>query len=687
MILLYKPEFNTTGNIAQAAQVEENDSYWAQTSTEVHEGKTKSYICDNSLFGAGRDALGASIVSCAETMYPSQEKSPQPLMAMHAISSGYGSEENTSVEQLTNVFVEPFRDEEDLMYLIRGGSNMVTFHRANDEVFQKALYSSANDENVPVSNIVSATQDNEKWRNETMAEEGANKNHYPLSDLENGVISLESDKGARTRHTSTFTTTAAWNRTLALQESASTNFFEWLRNLVGGGLDPLKVDALDSITMAVSGMGYVDWAKANSLMGDLTDGFFTMLALYLTDKENKSFLDRENTPSGPYASVPTRIDSLTTKGFDITEANFKEKFPLPSVATGLNIGDWSNGQEYDCYPWKRVPLGEWDSKLGRFDPICNTYKREPKASDGSTNTGYNEESGGVSRTCRVDLCMTTYAPVEATCERKLQENPTTGLEEYVYEVVDIIRVYPIVVRGPDVVECEDVKSRLKCAQEQVTCYDPLCGDDKMNTCIKKLYEDDLEEEKLKETLECGSGDFSASQGTDTVTIRRKVPTPSCTMSAAGPNTCDGDIRQEATVEISQQTVELPESAEATYNNTENNLDATLEADRVLETFFTSPVSRPVNNRALSITSIDVSIRDFGMPEDNNKNKSSRHMPVGDGGTGTFIRSSVFAPPVTFSIYNNTYEPLYIHCSNSTLGTSGSWECEFVPVPNPPASPT
>lgn len=553
---------------------------------------------------------------------------------------------------------------------------MVTFYRANDEVYEKALYSSTNDEPVPVSNIVSAAQDNEKWRNETMAEEGANKNHYPISDLENGSISWDSDIGARTRFSSSFTTTAAYNRTLALKKLSNWGFLGWLQSIFNGRADPIKVDALDSITMALSGMGYVDWARTNSIMKKET-GFFDILKAYLTGDDNKSFLDRKNVPSSPYGNEPTRIDSLTTVGFEITEANFREKFPLPSVASGLNIGAWSNGDEYECYPWTRVPLGKWNSELDRFDPICNTYKREPIASDGSTNIGYDKESGGVSRTCRVDLCMTTYAPVEATCTRTVENG------EYVYKITNIINVGQIVVSGPDVVECAEdaVKDRLKCAQDQVTCYDSSCSRDDMSTCIKKLFEDELKDKNLKDELDCGAGDFQG-QSSDTVTVNRKYPTPSCTMSVAGPNTCDGDIRQEATVEISQQTVELPTATEETYNSSENNLDDTLEADRVLETFFTSPVSRPVNNRALSITSVDVSVRDFGMPEDNTKNKSSRHLPVGDGGTGTFIRSSVFAPPVTFSIYNNRYEPLFIHCSNSTMGTSGSWQCEFVPTPNP-----
>jgi|GEM_PF-3131065 len=495
---------------------------------------------------------------------------------------------------------------------------------------------------------------------------------------------LEMRDGTRTPTSAIYMTSAAYARHLALKDTTYKGNKGWdffdslLTTLYGDG----KVDF--GIATAISN-GFKELLKAIPVYDINTPIEIWRIGKLIMDNKNKSFFDRRNADTN--LGDPGFIEDLKTWGYLISEENFIEEFPLP-IAPGRVNGthllpkDWGGQTDRakTCYPWNQMGL------------------------NGKCETSDIESIDKISRTCRVDKCTRTTTRVTCTCRR--------NTERTIYTVSCPTDVRTAEVSISDVA-CEDTNPkseddarRLICAQRQKTCLTPPDTTSLMELplllrnarnlpdereCIQDTYAGDIRAKwevmvRNESRNFCGPNNFTYEMnkfGINSLDIHQPVNarieggalgggvgTPSCLVSRAGPNTCDGTLIRDSAIRTNQQIVRLEDDA--------INVDPMAAADNELRQSFRSPLEPRLTYFPAAFVTVNSSIRDLEA-----RDISKRKDTFGPGGSGSngAVPRSMFNAPITSELLPQ-YNPLMYHCINSTLGSSGFWICEFTPPPNP-----
>jgi len=586
-----------------------------------NENTEDSYFSSDTnerIYRAGSEGDGSPVKEGASAIASSEREGIQS--GWHVIIG----QDSSAQENLTEFIAQPFKDA-DIKKQISDGSNYLVSTRP----VAWGQFSDINDEEQMI--VATAEDDKDVFDNYAMDMEmgypKANDNHYPIDDLSGSSDPKKGiEGGTRTPTQGLYLTTASWNRVKALKSGGAFNFNDkQLQNF----------DSLDSAISVATGHGYINWAWAEEIERDnmhfitfinnIFDKILDILTNSVDKKDNKSFADR--TPSD-ILEAPNSIDSLVATGFEVNEENFKKLFPLPCVKDGLDTCDW--GLDQKCYPWNKLDLNE----------SCGTYKDEPTCRDDSPNDG-------VSRTCRVDTCHRIGTTKECSCIRTW--DPAN--QSYNYTIGSCGA--PTSIR--DIGYCASVEERLKCAQEQTTCYkeDNL---DETNACLDKIYGNSFSYYDDS----CNEGSFAAYPNSNTAPATQTTFRPACVMSRAGPNVCDGDVERTSSLKVSSQATDEIDSIDKV------NADAVPEAGLELYKSFRDPYTTELSPKPAAWVSVQSSISNV------EPDLSQRKDVVGIGTGTSFMTRAQFGQPQVFG-GGEDFEPLYIHCKNNDLETTGGWK--------------
>ncbi len=150
----------------------------------------------------------------------------------------------------------------------------------------------------------------------------------------------------------------------------------------------------------------------------------------------------------------------------------------------------------------------------------------------------------------------------------------------------------------------------------------------------------------------------------------------CLVARAGPNECDGNIQIDSEVQVYSQTIYDQDEINSPKSY---NVDSVADAGLNLYNAFRDPYSEDITvlpaawvsvSSSLSETEPDVSLRkDF----------------PGIGSGTSFLTRAQFGQPHSIDS-SNELAPMYIHCENDVLETTGNWDdgkgCKFANLPNP-----
>lgn len=628
------------------------------------EDSYNSSECNSNEFAIGKEGKGVPMAGCTSMIFPSGTKGNKwannNSVAMGCISSGNCGSVEPMVNTMANTIrnyegTDPQLELDKLKYQMRlfVEGPFILYNTEETKALPEVSNVNPKVNNQPEMMITNKSQDT--FRSNVFFQ--GNEGHYPEQDFTLGGLFTGDDRTneERTPNSAIYLTSAAWKREQALSNGS-------VIDLGAGYSLPAEFkgynDKFDSLLTTSYGEGNVDWEFLGANTGVLQN-LWLKFNLWLSKALNKTFVDRD--PSG-LTGDPTLIDSLLATGFSVNEANFKDIFPLPSIKTGLQPEDW--GPNNTCYPWHEVGIGL----------TCGTYKRESEASDGSTNRWWSAASGGVSRTCRVDLCKATYAETQCTCTRTVIEDPVSGDYDVSYSKNNC-KVSDIIVDG--VGECGDVDDRLKCAQDQITCY-PKSKDGvsikQAKDCIKEQHKEELTQDKIEEKITCDASLFSSDPevpGVITKTARGKVGTPSCVVSRAGPYECEGDVFRNSSTQLTQQQSDL--NSDLDQVSLDDSMYTSIESANAWK----NPAETVTKSFSGGLVTTNSSIRNSA--ED--LSKEGEVISLGAGLNPLWVRRQ-FSSPLPANL-EMEFEPLYLHCNSGDLGVTGeSWDCNLSKPPEP-----
>lgn len=489
--------------------------------------------------------------------------------------------------------------------------------------------------------------------------------------------------GTRTGTTAWFFTSAAFRRLLSL------SYFIRTRTDYDGN------DFIDSLYSAMIGNGVLapsysigasvlqnlqdvyDQLKDRSvdqLEKDITDATFDAIKKLIdetqkygiqNDDDMKTFFDRKNIEAK--YGVPGYVDDIKTT-FGLSEETFiKDKdhpdgaFPLPNKEEPfdddklywLDIEDWG---EHACYPWNKVSI------------------------NGSCDTSKEESVDKVSRTCRVDWCRKAETKLKWKCTKGRDLGGGLVKPNQDYDGYEII-----ITDGPNW-QCSRVpeEGRLICAQKQKSCLDGdgnivSGGSSDTHECMEETYEDDIENAREKAEEEgipsCPTDALAYAYPHTTREISLTINTPACTVSAAGPFVCNGDLQKISTLKSTQEVLRA--------NNDAVAVDDIAIADNELRMSLQSP-QEDIYHEAFTAVSHGIYSADSSIkPADTSRNISTGKDSYGLGASNVnsgYIRSLFAAPAAKSSTV--TYNPYSIHCKNTELLGAGGWDCETQAMPEP-----
>lgn len=570
----------------------EEDSYYRNTDEGGELLKDGSDI--NSIpFQRGSEGKGSPEVGGQGAVASSGDRSGNNSgKAVLEITSGSAA---SSTEALTDFIAQPFKDDKIREEISEGVPYYISSRPVAWGQFSKT-------NSHPEQMITSGSQDNEYLDpyafNTEMECEQCAKEHYP-DDLKEGNIEIKLGRegGSRTPFEGITVSTAAANRMSALQND--TGFWE---NMYYKG-----VESLDSAISISTGHSYIDWPMLkvkgkppietafSTIMNSLFSWLFGGSG---NRKENKTFTDRVPTGLGEdFQGDNFKVnDELIAYGFEINASNFETYFGCPGSKWP---GSWGGDGGTGCYPWNPVPSGS----------SCNTA----------------DTCGGLSRTCRVDVCDKGNVHITYKC----------GLDG----TTDVLK--------------RDIVSTGNCTV--------------IDTCAYEQTNGGINPHNI--TPACGPSDSSP-------TLEITVPYDYCTVSRAGPNECDGDILFDSKVQVHSQTIDDTENPNSPDSY---NADAVPESGLSFFKAFRDPFSTDIAPLPAAWVSVSSSL------SETEPDVSMRKDFPGIGSGTNFLTRAQFGQPST-SYRFSKLEPLYIHCTNPTLGTKGQWDdmktCEFETLPNP-----
>ncbi|MFZ2664121.1 MAG: hypothetical protein WAX66_02060, partial [Patescibacteria group bacterium] len=510
------------------------------------------------------------------------------------------------------------------------------------------------------------------------------------NDIIRYQLGIEDDEinvqdGTRTATSALFFTSAAFRRTLALsfymkgtEKNYGNDFIDSLYSaMIGNGvLAPrysIGADVLNNlkdiyIELRNTSTEQLEQQIAESTFDAIRRLIDEVIKNGIAENEGKTFFDRQNFDK---YGIPGYIDDLKAT-FGLSEETFiKDKehpdgaFSLPNkegpfdgdTVYWLDIEDWG---EHVCYPWNKKNVGQ----------SCSTSKEE--------------SVDEVSRTCRVDWCRKAEIKLTWECEKGTDIGGGVVIPDRDYKGHEVI-----INETPDW-QCSRLPSegRLTCAQKQISCLDEnggiSGGGDEMSTveCMEEIaYKEDIENaQKPENAPSCPTEKTAYAWPHTIVRISKTLYTPACTVSAAGPYVCNGNLEKFSTLTIEQEALKPSEDV-ATVDDIEIS-------DNELRMSLQSPQENIYNENftavSLGIYSADSSIK----PEDMSRNISTGKDSYGLGASNInsgYVRG-LFAAPTDKSP-TPTYNAYSVHCGNTEIGGAGGWECETVKTPDPEISDT
>jgi hypothetical protein len=208
--------------------------------------------------------------------------------------------------------------------------------------------------------------------------------------------------------------------------------------------------------------------------------------------------------------------------------------------------------------------------------------------------------------------------------------------------------------------------------------------EKEKDCIRSTYKSDIMSQmrKMQENgggEYCNRGTFSEFPKLTDITITKGVNakilpdrpslgvgTPSCIVSRAGPYICAGTLKKDSELQVKSEKLAPSQQS--------SSLDAIKVADNELRQSFQAPSCNNIVYSPAAFISANSSIRNLELP-DIAKNKDT----IGLGGANGALLRQMFTIPKDSS---TPYNPIRYHCTGSTLGGSGNWDCTLRGVPTP-----
>lgn len=548
--------------------------------------------CNQEVFEGGKEGRGLPQTGCNSSTAGSGDRSGNNSFG--AVAQITGLNESSSMENTTDFISQPFETDENKKKELMSGTQYLISYKP----IAWGQYSEANEHDQRL--VLDSEDDKEVYDNYFNDPDNechfCNKNHYPGEDLK-GKPKPEGGKesGTRTQSTGLYITSAAYER---IKNLGNEGIRDTLKNKVWG----FRKDYFDSTISISSGNGYIDWKMVNVKGAPkfLEIVRYLISLIFSNPTKRKTFLDRE--PNASIQQEKTDKDALLVTGFEVNECNFRTLFECP----GLDEGDpqrdpsgyWGDGGS--CYPWNPTDK-------------CRTAKT----------------CGGMSRTCRVDICEKGYTETTILCK------PSGAF---------------------NILNEEKVLS----PENDGACSQPIWK--------KCLMDGESNGDKPKKVGEL----YCTLNGPGIHVVRRDFDY--CSVSEAGPYACDGDLETTEIINNTQQNIE-------NKNMDSVNIDKVAEAGQKLYKGMRGPGDTDLTIQPGAWISLSSSITDTSKPS-----VTKRKDVAGIGAGVNYLVRALVGQPMS-STNSKELEPLYIHCQNEEFeGSAGTWSsgsgCEYEPLPTP-----
>jgi len=319
----------------------------------------------------------------------------------------------------------------------------------------------------------------------------------------------------------------------------------------------------------------------------------------------------------------------TSLGDTETNNEFKNRDELVAYGFKVNEGNFTT-----LFPMPTDSCGSevWDAGCWGNDGGTGCYPWHSLPPGESCDTA--KEEGIYSRTCRLDTCKSGKITWTFDCTLDSEGN----FNEPSNVVTKLEDVYGNNYRCTAYTRDQCMKSQKQTVNGEIPPNSPTCDRVGVNT---EEYEYDY-----------------------------------CLVARAGPNECDGNVQIDSEVQVYSQTIYDQDQINSPKSY---NVDAVADAGLNLYNAFRDPYSENLTvlpaawvsvSSSLSETEPDVSLRkDF----------------PGIGSGANFLARAQFGQPNSFDM-SSELAPMYIHCENDVLKTTGNWDdgkgCKFANLPDP-----
>lgn len=385
-------------------------------------------------------------------------------------------------------------------------------------------------------------------------------------------------------------------------------------------------DKLDSQISVSTGFSYIDWSLAKikkpESLSDFLIKFFNEIFGELFDDDDKT-------------EYKTFVDRKPENMVD--NANEEFEFNDELVAYGYKVNE---SNFLDLFPCPS------SSSLGSWGPFteegieavneCYPWHPLPKGEPCESSTSAcNDIITGTSNTCKLDKCE-------------------SGTVTFIYNC------------GPN----EGGPIEITITGKEVKRAPGVCPDT-INSCVFEQTGTGDGPETIEPLFICKPSDENK------IGLRSKpFYYDYCRVARAGPNQCDGNILIDSEVAVHSQTI---------YDQDDENSPESFVADKIpesgqnLQKSFREPFKEDFSYMPAAWVSVTSSL------SETEPDTSLRKDFPGIGIGTSFLTRAWFGQP-RFISSSNKLEPLYIHCSNTDLGTVGTWddgkECPFAEMPDP-----